>query len=152
MSEFTIIIDSREKKPFTFEDQPVDTKVNEMETGDYAVQESGYYGKNGVYKAPFAVERKAKGDFLSSITHERDRFERELSRADSWSAPMPIVVEAPWITFTQGDYYPNIHPNSIVGTVDKWPEYYNVDFFFRDNKPDAEQFTFEFLRWWNNQD
>lgn len=151
MSEFTIIIDSREQKPYTFDDYNVETKEATMKTGDYAVQQPGYYNQNGTYAAPFAVERKGKSDFLNSITHERDRFEREIQRADGWKAPMPVVVEAPWITFTQGNYYRNINPNSIIGTVEKWPDHYNVDFFFRPDRKDAEKFTYEFLRWWNNQ-
>lgn len=151
MSEFTILIDTREQKPYSFEGYPVETKDVKLETGDYAVQEPGYYGKNGMYIPPFAVERKAKSDFLNSITHERDRFERELVRADGWDAPMPIVIEAPWLDFKQGNYYPNIHPNSIKGTVEKWPGKYNIDMFFKSTKSDAEQFTFEFLRWWNQR-
>lgn len=153
MSEdlFTIVVDSREQKPFEFERYPVKTVTKTMKTADYAVQQPGYYGKNGTYKAPFGVERKGESDFLSSITHDRERFKREIKRASEWDAPMPVVIESPYVKFKQGNYYPNINPNSIIGTVDKWPKYYNVDFFFRDDRRDAESFTFEMLRWWNNQ-
>lgn len=141
MTEFTIVVDTREQKPYQFEDYPVTLIDEALETGDYAVE-----GKPG-----FTVERKSKSDFLSSITHDRDRFEREIQRADGWEAPLPVVVEAPWLDFTQGNYYPDINPNSVIGTVEKWPEYYNVDFFFRNDRSDAEQFTFEFLQWWNSK-
>ncbi|AAL54949.1 ERCC4-type endonuclease domain protein [Halophage HF1] len=153
MSEFTILRDTREHEGhgYWFEDYPVDVKEQKLRTGDYAVEQPGYYGKHGTYVPPFAVERKAKGDFLNSITHERDRFERELERADDWDAPMPVVVEAPWLDFTQGNYYRNVNPNSIIGTVEKWPGYYNVDFFFKPTVSDSEKFTFQFLRWWNNR-
>ena len=144
MSEFTILVDSREQKPFTFEGYSVETEEATLETGDYAVK--GKYGESG-----FAVERKAKSDFLNSITHERDRFEREIERADGWNAPLPVVVEAPWLEFTQGNYYRDINPNSIIGTVEKWPNYYNVDFFFSDSREEAESKTFDFLKWWFNR-
>lgn len=150
MSQFTILRDTREQEGYGyhFEDYPVDVKEVKLKTGDYCVEETGYYNQRGNYAPPFAVERKAKSDFLTSITHDRDRFERELERADAWEAPMPIIVEAPWLTFTQGDYYRDVPVNSVIGTVEKWPGYYNVDFFFSDDQQDAERRTFEFLKWW----
>jgi ERCC4-type nuclease len=153
MSEFTIISDTREQKPFTFDEYPVDVVENTLETGDYAVQEPGYYGKNSTYMAPWAVERKGKSDLVSSITSDsRERFKREIKRAADWPAPMPIVVEAPWLTFSQGHYYSNIHPNQINGTVEAWTGAYNCQFFFRNDRADAEQFTYNMLKWWNERD
>lgn len=153
MSEFTVLRDTREQEGYGyyFDDYPVEVKEVTLTTGDYAVQEPGYYGKNGTYHTPFAVERKAKDDLISSITSDRDRFEREIGRASDWDAPMPVVVEAPFMVFKKGQYYANVHPNAIIGTVDKWPNYKNVDFFFADTALDAEQRTYEFLRWWMNR-
>lgn len=154
MSEFTILRDTREKDDYGyyFEDYPVNVKEVTLTTGDYAVEEPGYYGKRKTYHTPFAVERKAKGDFVSSLTEpSRSRFEDEIARADDWEAPMPVVVEAPWMDFKNGNYYHNLHFNSIKGTVDKWPEYKNVDFFFKQSTSEAEKFTFEFLKWWFNR-
>lgn len=154
MSSFTILRDTREQDGYGyyFEDYPVSVKEVTLTTGDYAVQENGYYGSNGTYHAPFAVERKAKGDLVSSlIKPERTRFENEIERAKDWDAPMPVVVESKLSTFKQGDYYPNIHPNSIIGTVEKWPAYKNVSFFFQNSENDAEKFTYQMLRWWKNR-
>jgi len=64
---------------------------------------------------------------------------------------MPVVVEAPYEEYRAGNYYAEVHPNAIIGTVDKWPKYKNVDFFFADNPSDAERRSFEFLRWWVNR-
>ena len=154
MTQFTILRDTREQEGYGyyFEDYPVEVKEVTLSTGDYAVQEPGHYGRNKTYYPPFAVERKAKGDLVSSlIKPSRDRFEDEISRADGWEAPMPVVVEAPFAEFKQGNYYNNVHPNSIIGTVEKWPKYKNVNFFFADSESDAEKRTYEFLRWWMNR-
>lgn len=150
MPEFNVLRDTREQDGYGyyFEDYPVLVKETTLTTGDYAVEEPGYYGRNKTYHTPFAVERKAKGDFVSSLSSDRERFEDEIARADAWDAPMPVIIEAPYLVFQQGDYYQDVHPNSIVGTVEKWPQYKNVDFFFADNSTDAEQRTYEFLRWW----
>lgn len=154
MSEFTVLRDTREQEGYGyyFEDYPVDVTEVKLETGDYAAQEPGYYGKNGKYIPPFAVERKAKGDFVSSITADRDRFEREIERASNWESPMPIVIESPLLNFKNENYYADVHPNAIMGTIDKWPNYKNCEFFFKQNQVDAEKFTFELLRWWLNRD
>ncbi len=154
MSEFTILRDTREQEGYGyyFEDYPVDVKEITLTTGDYAVEEAGYYGNNQTYHTPFAVERKAKGDLVSSlIKPARDRFEDEIARADDWEAPMPVVVEAPFAVFKKGQYYSDVHPNAIIGTVDKWPNYKNVDFFFRSTRDDAEKFTYQMLKWWVNR-
>jgi ERCC4-type nuclease len=153
MNEFTILRDTREQEGYgyLFEDYPIEVKEVTLKTGDYAVQQPGYYGKNGWYFPPFAVERKAKSDFLSSITHERDRFEDEIERASDWESPMPIVVEEPWLSFKQGNFYRDVPVNSIIGTVEKWPEYKNCEFFFKNDEADAEKFTYQMLKWWYNR-
>lgn len=152
MSGFTILRDTREQDGYGyyFEDYPVTVKEVTLTTGDYAVQEPGHYGKNETYYPPFAVERKAKDDLVSSlIKPERQRFEDEIERASDWESPMPVIIEAPKLVFQQGQYYSNVHPNSIMGTVNKWPNYKNVNFFFADDEEDGEKRTYEFLRWWN---
>lgn len=154
MTEFTILRDTREQDDYGyyFEDYPIEVKEVTLETGDYAVQEPGYYGNNSTYYPPFAVERKAKDDLVSSlIKPARDRFEDEIDRAEDWEAPMPVVVESPLDAFRKGQYYSDIHPNSILGTVKKWPNYKNVEFFFKRGAYDAEKFTYEMLRWWHNR-
>lgn len=153
MSQFTILRDTREQDGYGyyFEDYPVEVKEVTLTTGDYAVQETGYYGNNGTYHTPFAVERKAKGDLISSISSDRDRFKREIKRAEDWESPMPVVVEAGRPVFENGNYYADVHPNAVIGTVEKWPNYMNVDFFFSDSAADAEKRTFEFLRWWKKR-
>lgn len=147
----TVLCDTRENKPFPFDDYPVETKDVKLETGDYAVQQRGYYNDKGNYKAPFAVERKAPDDFLKSITWERDRFKREIRRADGWDAPMPVVIEKPWLYFSQENYYRDIHSSQVEGTVDKWTAAYNVDFYFKNNRADAERLTYDFLKYWHNK-
>jgi hypothetical protein len=64
---------------------------------------------------------------------------------------MPVVVEAPWQDFLNGNYYPDIHPNSIKGTVEKWPDRYNSDFFFAKTKMHAAKITYEFLVYRSNR-
>lgn len=146
-----IYVDSREKKPYSFNRYPVKTTERRLKTGDYCIAEDGdEMGENG-FDPHYAIERKSGDDFLKSITWSRDRFEDELARADSMAHRMPIVVERPWAYFTDNRYRNDIHPNSIIGTVETHPEIYNAEYFFRRDRTKAEQLTYEFLRWRYNK-
>lgn len=152
MSEFTVLIDSREGKPYTFEEYPVDTEVVTIETSDYVLDGDGFWNNDDTFIPYYGVERKSQGDFLNSITWERDRFRAEVRRADGWDSPMPIMVESPWFVFKSGSYYRDVNPNAIKGTVEQWADSYNCDFFFADDRADAERKTYNFLKWRSNQE
>lgn len=145
-SDFTIYRDTREKRPYLFKGYPVDTEDIHMETADYAVKGDGEQ-TDGPFIPNFAVERKSKDDFLSSITHNRDRFERELGRASEWSLPIPVCIEAPEETLRGGDYRRDIHPNAVRGTIDSWRNQKPATFNFFDTRKTSEEFTFRLLRW-----
>ena len=136
-----ILIDTREKKPFPFESYDVTTTWQKLDTGDYSIE--GYSNR-------FAIERKAKDDFLRSISHERERFEEELERAISFDIPMAIVVEAPWREFRNGDYRRNVPVNSIEGTVKAWENRHNIEWYFEENRSAAQRKTLELLAEWKS--
>lgn len=147
MSEFTIVVDSREKKPYHFRRYPVDTISKRLKTGDYCVADDGDEMGSESFDPHYAVERKTAPDFLKSITWERDRFEDELARADSFAHRMPIVIEKPWIHFERENYHQNVNLNSIKGTLDWHPQQYHVEYFFERDRRMGEQTTYEFLKW-----
>lgn len=140
MSEsFVVVRDTREKKPYTFDKYPVETEDDGLETGDYTVE-----GKEEL----FAVERKTKSDFLSSITHDRDRFEAEVDRASSLDQPLVVMIEAPRAHFENGTYYPDIPPKAVVNTMSSWSEGYNVEFRCHRGRLQAEKETYlQLLDW-----
>lgn len=145
--EYTVLIDDREKKPLPFARYPdVATETIRLKTGDYAVQGDGEQGSTYFYPN-FAVERKAVSDFINSITWERDRFENELERAESFTSRMPVIVARPLSYFRENRYYENVHPNSIIGTVDSFPEMYYADFFFARDRQHLEALCKEWLDW-----
>ena len=129
----TILVDTREQRPYDFADSVTAT----LETGDYTTE-----GVNA------AIERKTPSDFLNSITHDRDRFEAECERAEAFDKEMIILVEAPRSYFEEGEYHRDVHPNSVIGTVDAWSDRYNVRFVFAKNRQTARQFAKETLQRW----
>jgi len=68
--DLRIKIDSREQRPWEFP-AGVQTVIGKLDEGDYAIE--GLEGK-------FGIERKSLPDMWQSLTHDRDRFERELRR------------------------------------------------------------------------
>lgn len=148
MSDFTIIVDGREQKKvaYEFDEFPVDTVRKNLDTldseGDYTVK--GYEDK-------FAVERKALNDLATCCGAKReDHFEPQVQRGSKLLDEYAIVIEAPRWKAEQGMYYSNIHPNSVTGTVEKWPHKYNVEFYWNEDEHFAEVKTYQLLRHWKD--
>lgn len=137
--EKQVVVDTREQRPYRFTDYPVSTTDRALETGDYSLEG---------YETRFAVERKSKGDFLKSVTHDRGRFEAELERASTFDVPMAIVVEAPWSVFENNEYERDVSPNSIIGTRESWAIRYNIEWYFEADRSAAQRKTLELLSEW----
>jgi len=145
----TILRDTRERRPWTFEGCPVETRDVTLATGDYAVP--GHCTRDpeaDTYHPRFAVERKTGHDFLTSLTHDRERFESELRRAAGWSQPLSVVVETSWETLLRDRgcmAWRDVHPNQVAGTVTAWAHRYNVAFRFVETRRRAELCAFLLL-------
>ena len=150
MTKLDILVDTREQKPYGFNRYDVTTHDQKLLTGDYALKGDGEFNSE-TFEPAFAVERKNPDDFLNSITWERDRFEDELRRADSFDSRMPVIIEAPWEYFMQDRHFRDVHPNSIKGTVQKHPNQYNAEYFFTRDRRKGTQLTYEYLEWRANQ-
>ena len=64
-----VLVDTREKRPLVF--SHLDAVPCTLQTGDYSIKG---------YETDFAVERKSIPDLVRSLTHDRERFEKELQR------------------------------------------------------------------------
>lgn len=99
-SKFTIVCDSREGRPWSFEgiteryrgqDVPlhIPTIKKCLATADYSIV--GYESK-------IAIERKSATDLAGTLTRGRKRFERELIRGQSLDY-MAVIIETTWEQF-----------------------------------------------------
>lgn len=144
-----IVVDSREQKPYTF--PGIESVVEKtLDVGDYSLQ--GFEDR-------FAVERKTLNDLATSLGADRDRFEREIIRAQDLTE-FVVVIEAPEDdvydyagTGACPNYYSAIYPNSIIGTVEKWPKKYDVlDFIWAESRAGGKQETLSKLDKWYLQE
>lgn len=161
----TILVDDRENRPYSFPNW--ETEEARLGVGDYTL--------NG-YENEFAIERKTLDDLATSMGSERLRFENEIRRANGYANvnddgnPLPgtkpeqslrefiVLIEAPkkdvygYRNQAYCDsYYSNIHPNSIIGTVEKWPQKYDkLDFVWAGNRSQARSRVPQILTEWRD--
>ncbi|MFC7191892.1 ERCC4 domain-containing protein [Halocatena marina] len=135
-----VVIDDREKRPWDF--PGCNTTQDRLNVGDYT-----YEG----FEEVFAVERKSLNDLATSCGTGRSRFEDEIRRAQDL-AHFAVIIEADRAEAQAGNYYCNIHPNALIGTIDKWPKKFpTLDFIWAGDRERAAQEAMYYLdRWYLN--
>lgn len=132
-----IIIDSREQTPFHFANfKDTSTTKGTLQTGDYSLA-----GLSHVV----AVERKSVDDLIQCLGKDRERFERELSRARALHSFM-VVVECSWSDIVHGLYRSKMTPQSASNSILAMQSRWRCPFFFAGNREQAEAATHDFLR------
>ena len=152
-SPFTILVDSREQKPYRFSNLwtgkagvsqklEVTTKEVLLETGDY-----------GIDGLPWVViERKSKSDLYSSISKRRQNFEERLERMSVFTLA-EVVVESEWSEiWTNPPRFTKFNPKSLTRTILAWRvRFPNVHWSFLPNRESAESYTYRLLeRYWKD--
>lgn len=134
-----ILIDTREQAPYSFQGkcyQGVETVRDALQTGDYSL--AGLADK-------VAVERKELADLAQCLGRERERFERELRRAQGLDA-FCVVIEASWHDLAKGQYRSRLNAHAACQSVAAFMARYRVPFLFAGNRAGAEYLTWSFLR------
>lgn len=144
VAPFTIIIDSREQLPYSFDvlDCVVPTITKGLASGDYSVA--------GMADA-VAIERKSLEDLYGSVTWGRERFEREIERLNSFQSAF-VVVEATWPEISdpaahRPGWENRTDPRSVEGTITAWSiRYPRVHWWACGGRRAAEVSTFSILK------
>lgn len=103
-----VLIDSREQRPLRFAPElGVDCGVASLPVGDYAVRG---------FTAHLTLERKSIPDLISTLSHGRERFERELDLMTQyrWRA---ILIEGDQCDIEGHAYRSNMLPKSVLGSL-----------------------------------
>jgi len=114
--EFTVVVDTREQKPYIFKNSIVAT----LKTGDYSIK--------GIEDL-IAIERKTKADAYGSFGNGRERFERELKRLSGIDYAA-IIIEDNLPNFIKPPEYSRLHPKSAINSVIAWSVKYHICVFF----------------------
>lgn len=138
LAPFIIAIDTREQRPFEFRGLGVQIYTNRqtLKTGDYSLVG---------FERRICVERKSKLDLYKSVTHDRQRFERELQRMSRMQRAC-VIVECSVAEIQMGTEISRVSPENIVLTAIAWSGRYRVPWFFMPDRAEAERATYDFLR------
>lgn len=109
---FVIIEDSREQHPLDFspyEPFGVSVERRKLQCGDYSILGWEHH---------LMIERKSLNDCVSTLTHGRDRFMREIYDRGSVIPCKHMVIEASWHDLSSPfNFAPGANPLGIVNTL-----------------------------------
>lgn len=131
-----IIVDTREQNPYHFKGYPVEITAGTLNAGDYSIPG---------FEADIAIERKELGDLMGCLTHDRDRFTRELERLRGYDSAA-LLIEAPFKAISGGQYRNRITPKAAVQSLFSIMQNYRMPVLFADNRAAGEEFVYHFLR------
>ena len=131
----TIIIDTREQEPYSFDPRLAAAVRRALPAGDYSVE--------GLEER-VAVERKSLDDFVSTVIHARRRFRDELRKLAGYRAAC-VVVEAGVADVLLQRYRGEAHPNAVLGNTLSIIFDFHVPVFFCGSRQAACQFVQAYL-------
>jgi ERCC4-type nuclease len=131
----TIVIDTREQEPYSFDPRLATAVRRALPAGDYSV--------DGI-EACVAVERKTLDDFVSTVIHSRERFRAELQKLAAYRAAC-VVVETGITDILQRRYRGEAHPNAVLGNALSIILDYRIPVFFCSNRQAACHFVQAYL-------
>ena len=134
--DFRIIVDTREKEPFSFACSVLRAK---LDAGDYSVEQ---------FEHRVAVERKSLRDFVGTVIHDFERFAAELEKLSAMEAAC-VVVEADLdqvLRGLQSDALRAVSPHALLGAATYIGLRYRVPIYWCGSRPAAGLFTDGFLR------
>ena len=116
-----IITDIPEQTPLLFTN--LVTVLGTLTSGDYAPRGLEHIA---------TIERKSAADLVSSVTHDRDRFERELHRLRGMHFAR-VIVTASRDVIAAGAYRSNANPRAVLASCDTFEVRYGVPFVFMED-------------------
>lgn len=107
------IVDTREQRPLSLEYKEgckLKSESGTLYTGDYSLKG---------FEKHVAIERKSLDDLMGCIGTQRERFEKEIVRLQSYPVKC-LVCETNWHTIETGAYRSRVRPSSAIGTLMGW--------------------------------
>ena len=130
-----ILIDTREKKPFTFKKWQSHTNRASLITGDYSVKG---------FESQVCVERKAKIELYACLSQERERFFAEISRMNLYEYRAIVVENCSWKEFIT-EIETNMSREAVIGSMLSIMITWGIPVFFCSTRQVAEESTYQIL-------
>jgi ERCC4-type nuclease len=140
IQNFTIIIDTREQRPYTFQNikpEPPETIIQGLKTGDYSL---------AGLESCICVERKSMIDLFGSVGKGRARFEREMERMSKFDYSALVIESDLSSIFVNPPARSKMNPKAVFRTIISWSVKYHVCVFPLWNRESAERTTYLILK------
>lgn len=131
-----ILVDSREKIPWTFCEKNFRTTKATLRSGDYSLPGLEHL---------VALERKGLGDFVDTVIRDWLRFRKELVRLSGYDVAA-IVVEANLSQIVNHQYESEAEPASVLGRMDAIFIDHGIPVFLWGDRVLASQKAAQFLK------
>ena len=106
--KISILADTREQTPYTFDRWNIKTQETGLPTGDYSLPG---------FESQIAIERKTLDDLINCLMgSNRSRFEKELSRARSYEL-FAVIVEANLHQISAKQYHSVMNPDAVLQSI-----------------------------------
>lgn len=132
----TVIIDTREQQPYSFNPDSVGTVSRGLDVGDYSLEG---------FEKLVAVERKSLDDYVGSLIRSRERFLREIAKMQDIPNRL-VVVEGSLADVMGWNYRSGVHPNSVLGGTISLIVDHEIPVIFCSDRQLACRFTEEYLK------
>lgn len=129
--DFTILIDTREKMPYSYKNSRSQTLI----IGDYSVEG---------YSSEITIERKTKEDIFMSLGRERYRFEQECSQMTNYKYAA-IVVESTLADLLNPPFHTEMNPKAVVNSLISWSIRYNIHVYFAGHRHFGQTLVYRIL-------
>ena len=156
ISDFSVVVDTREQAPYRFtgilDDKTCQEIIVHLE--HYALK-SGDYSIVGLEDV-VAVERKSLQDFYGSISSGRERFQREIERLDATYRYALVVIEGDWEDIMHPESFTQVTAKTAIRTIQSWEvRYPTVHWKWLPNRRVSEVYTYRqlemFHRIWKHE-
>ena len=134
IENLTIIVDSREQKPYLFDGYKTVTHC--LPVGDYSLSN---------LENEISIERKSLNDMIGSLSSGRERFEKEIQRG-SQLLYFSLIIESSLNDLLSGKYRSRMLPASAVQTLLSWSVKYRLPVFFAESRQHGEKITLSLLQ------
>lgn len=131
-----VIVDTRERNPWTFEGLGIETVRKKLETGDYSLP--------GLERR-VTIERKSLDDWVGSVMADRARFYRELDRMRQFEFRC-VMIEAGVREIHEGRYRSQTSPDAVFGFIAEVMVAQHVPVYLAGSRAEAQYLAGKLLR------
>ena len=142
MTDFTIIVDTRENLSYSFANIKPKPKLvyQGLKTGDYSLV--------GFEDSGITIERKEKSDLFGSVGGGRKRFQNEFRRLSKFEYAALVIECSLGDIFLKPPQHSQMKPKIVLRTLLSWSIRYNVHIWACPDRNFAERLTYLLLKRW----